>query len=100
MLHWGGLLGAIALAILLPARGLVPAAAVGPVILLLLALAYFLAGVHLDPAFRWVGQSGHRSPHAGLVQPRSGQCLLYDPRPHRHDFAVFGNDANGYGHRA
>jgi len=55
MLHWGGMLGAIALAVLLPARGLVPASAAGPVILLLLALGYFQAGVHLDPAFRWVG---------------------------------------------
>ena len=55
MLHWGAMLVAIYLVLLLPALAAAPWTAVGPTILLLLALGYFQAGVHLDPAFRWIG---------------------------------------------
>jgi hypothetical protein len=55
MLHWGGMLAAICLLLLLPAFGAMPWAGTGPAILLLLALGYFQAGVHFDPACRWIG---------------------------------------------
>jgi len=55
LLHWGAMMAAILLAGLLPARGLLSWAGTGPAFLLLLALGYFLAGVHLDRAFRWIG---------------------------------------------
>ena len=51
LLHWGGMLAAIFLAGLLPMRG----DQLSTAILLLLALGYFLAGVHLDHARLWVG---------------------------------------------
>lgn len=54
-LHWGGMLGAIALALLLPAGGIMPWAALNATILLILALGYFTAGVHLDRALLGVG---------------------------------------------
>jgi hypothetical protein len=44
----------IALAVLLGASAL-PSGALHTVILLLLALGYFTAGLHLDRFFRWVG---------------------------------------------
>jgi hypothetical protein len=46
-LHWSGLLAAAFLARLLPSDG--------SAILLVLALGYFLAGVHLDRPMLWVG---------------------------------------------
>ena len=55
MLHWGAMLAAIYLILLLPARGVMPWPATGPAILLVLALGYFQAGVYFDPAFRWIG---------------------------------------------
>jgi hypothetical protein len=55
LLHWGSLLAALFLVSLMPLRGVLPPAGVGPTILLLVALAYFQAGVHFDPAFRWIG---------------------------------------------
>jgi hypothetical protein len=55
LLHWGAMLAAIFLAGLMPLAGLFPPAALGPAILLILALGYFQAGVHLDRTFLWVG---------------------------------------------
>jgi len=55
LLHWGGMLAAIFLAALMPLTGLLPGDAIGPAILLILALGYFEAGVHLDRTFLWVG---------------------------------------------
>lgn len=54
-LHWGGMLVAIFLSPLLVAKGLMSGEALSAVILLLLALGYFLAGVHLEPPLRWIG---------------------------------------------
>jgi len=55
MLHWGGMLAAIFLASLMPISGLLSQDALGPAILLILALGHFEAGVHLDRTFLWVG---------------------------------------------
>lgn len=55
MLHWGGMLGAIALAVLMQINGLLSQDGLGAAILLLLALGYFEAGVHLDRTFLWLG---------------------------------------------
>ena len=54
-LHWGGMLAAVALAGLLPARGVVPWEVMNSVILLILAFGYFSAGVHGDRELMWVG---------------------------------------------
>jgi hypothetical protein len=53
-LHWLGLILASALASLLLLDGRVGAAALGQVMLLLVALTYYLSGVHLDRAMFWV----------------------------------------------
>jgi hypothetical protein len=53
--HWGGMLAVIALASVLPARGLVSWDVMNAVFLLILALGYFTAGVHGDRSFVWVG---------------------------------------------
>jgi len=55
LLHWGALLAAVFLAWLMPLQGVLAWDDIGPAILLLLALGYFQAGVHFDPAFRWIG---------------------------------------------
>jgi hypothetical protein len=55
MLHWGGMLAATFLTVLMPINRLLPPDALGPAILLILALGYFEAGVHLDRPFLWVG---------------------------------------------
>ena len=55
LLHWGALVTAVFLAWLMPSQGVISWAGVGPTILLLLALGYFQAGVHFDPALRWIG---------------------------------------------
>lgn len=55
LLHWGGMLTAIALAVLMPMSGVLQWDGLGPAILLILALAYFQAGVHLDRALLWIG---------------------------------------------
>lgn len=56
-LHWLGLMGAILLLVLYFAmgRGTLTYDAFGQIILLLLALTYFLAGVHLDRPMLWSG---------------------------------------------
>ena len=53
--HWGSMLAAVYLVLLLPALTAVSWDAVGSIMLLILALGYFQAGVHFDPAFRWIG---------------------------------------------
>jgi hypothetical protein len=53
-LHWLGVVLAAALAMPLAVTGRVDGTALGQVILLLVALTYFLAGVHLDRAMLWV----------------------------------------------
>ena len=55
LLHWGAVLVAVFLVWLMPVQGVSSWAGVGPTILLLLALGYFQAGVHFDPALRWIG---------------------------------------------
>lgn len=55
VLHWGGTLVAILLAMLMPYVGAVPWDSINALILLVLALAYFTAGVHLDRSVVWVG---------------------------------------------
>ena len=55
LLHWGGMLAVIALAMLMPARGVLTWEGLNSVILLILALAYFTAGVHGERPFMWVG---------------------------------------------
>ena len=55
MLHWGGMVTAVFLAVLLPANGFMRWDGLGRAILLILALSYFQAGVHLDRALLWIG---------------------------------------------
>jgi len=54
MQHWGGMLVALLLLPALVATGRLDGDTVGLVILLVIALTYWLAGVHLIPSFRWV----------------------------------------------
>lgn len=53
MLHWGGLVVAIFLLYPLIAQNALQGKAIAQVIILFVALAYFLAGVHLAPALKW-----------------------------------------------
>ena len=55
MLHWGAVLIAVALAVVLRMRGDMPSETLHAVILLVLALGYFTAGLHLDRHLLWVG---------------------------------------------
>ena len=55
VLHWGAVLLVVFLAVLMPARGVLPWASLNAVILLLLALGYFTAGVHTDRPMLWIG---------------------------------------------
>jgi hypothetical protein len=55
LLHWGGMMAAIALAVASPTLGVFPWESLNAVILLIVALGYFTAGVHGDRAFLWVG---------------------------------------------
>lgn len=52
--HWVGLLVAVVGFVLLAAAGLIPFHVLGPTIVLLLAVAYFLGGIHLDRRLLWV----------------------------------------------
>lgn len=56
-LHWMGLMGAILLLVLYFAfgRGTLSHDTFGQILLLLLAFAYFMAGVHLDRPMLWAG---------------------------------------------
>ena len=53
LLHWGGVLAAIFLLYPLIAQAALQGRAIAQVILLIVALGYFLAGVHLAPALKW-----------------------------------------------
>jgi hypothetical protein len=53
-LHWNGMMVAIVLAIVPVAMGSMSAEALSPIILLIVALSYFLAGVHLDHTIGWI----------------------------------------------
>ena len=53
LLHWGAVLVVVALAVVLCRT--MPSETLHAVILLLLSLGYFTAGLHLDRAFLWVG---------------------------------------------
>ena len=55
LLHWGGMLLAIALALLMPSRGVVSWDVMNSLILLILAFGYFTAGVHGDRNMLWIG---------------------------------------------
>lgn len=55
MLHWGGMGGAIALVVFFAARGHLTGEEIAQAILLVVALGYFLAGVHLAGPLLWVG---------------------------------------------
>ncbi|MEO7648206.1 MAG: hypothetical protein ABIV11_08235 [Gemmatimonadaceae bacterium] len=53
LLHWGALLAAIFLLAPLLMKGTLAGETIAQVILLMVSLGYFLAGVHLVPALRW-----------------------------------------------
>jgi hypothetical protein len=55
LLHWGGMMAGLLLTIPLVLSGTVTENGVGRVILLLVALAYFLNGVHMERPLLWVG---------------------------------------------
>jgi hypothetical protein len=55
MMHWLGLGVAIGLTFLLVACRAVDEQALGLPLLIILALAYYLAGVHLDSSYLWAG---------------------------------------------
>ena len=54
MLHWGGMLMAIFLLVPLAATGPLSGEAMGQVALVIVALGYFLAGVHIARPFAWI----------------------------------------------
>lgn len=55
LLHWAGMGGAIALLVFFAARGHLAGEEIAQAILLVVALGYFLAGVHLARPLLWVG---------------------------------------------
>lgn len=55
LLHWGGMGGAITLLAFFAARGHLEGPEIAQAILLVVALGYFLAGVHLARPLLWVG---------------------------------------------
>jgi len=55
MQHWGAMMAVIFLAALMIGRGLIARDAFSPLVLLILAMSYFHAGLYLDPPLRWVG---------------------------------------------
>lgn len=54
-LHWTGMMVCIFLTVPLALAGVLPWEALSKIILLILALGYFLAGVHLERPLLWVG---------------------------------------------
>ena len=54
-LHWGGMLVALFLAVLLVPRGILNGEDLGKVILLLVAFGWWTGGVHFDRVFMWLG---------------------------------------------
>lgn len=55
VLHWLGMMAALLLTIPLLATGAVTEKGLGQVILLLIALSYFLNGVHMERPLLWIG---------------------------------------------
>jgi hypothetical protein len=55
VLHWGGMMAGIFLVVPLAASGAIPEPALPRVMLLVLALGYFLGGVHLHRPLLWIG---------------------------------------------
>jgi hypothetical protein len=54
-LHWTAMMAAIFLTALMALKGSLTWRGVSQTAVLILALGYFLAGVHLEPRLRWVG---------------------------------------------
>jgi len=54
-LHWGGMLVAIFLSVLLIPRGVLRGEDIGTVILLIVAFGWWSGGVHFDRVFMWLG---------------------------------------------
>jgi hypothetical protein len=55
ILHWGGMTAVAFLVVLMPMTGVLAWEGTGPAMLLVLALGYFHAGIHLDRPFLWIG---------------------------------------------
>jgi hypothetical protein len=55
LLHWGALLVTIGLAVILIPAGVIVDTALSPIVLLILALTYFLGGVHLERPMMAIG---------------------------------------------
>ena len=53
-LHWSAMGCVIFLLVFMVGRG-ITAEALGPIVLLVIALSYFQAGIHTDPPLRWMG---------------------------------------------
>lgn len=70
--HWAGLLVAIGGCVLLAAVGLIPFQVLNPTIVLLLAVAYFLAGMHLDRRLLWVAAALAAAFPVIVLVPRFG----------------------------
>lgn len=54
-LHWVVMMGAVLLTALLPATGRITGNGLAAVILLIVALTYVLAGLHLERSMAWIG---------------------------------------------
>lgn len=54
-LHWSGMAIVVLLVFLLASRGFVRGAVIGQIILLVVALGWWTAGIHLDRIFLWLG---------------------------------------------
>jgi len=54
-LHWAAFMGAVLLLVVMAVRGRIGWDAFGPMVLLLLALTYFHAGLYLSAPLRWIG---------------------------------------------
>ena len=53
--HWVAFMVAVCLLIPLGVRGTISWDAFGPIVLVMIALTYFQAGLHLNPPLRWIG---------------------------------------------
>ncbi len=53
-MHWNAMMVALVLSVIPVATGAVEAEALSPIILLIVTLSYFLAGVHLDRTLGWI----------------------------------------------
>lgn len=70
--HWAGLLVAVGAVVLLAALRIVPFEAINSLALLLIAAAYFLAGIHLDRRLLWVAGALVAGFPAIILLPRFG----------------------------